>query len=386
MPRAALKTSRNVGDLLRRKRSEMGLTLREVSERLRESGDPIPTSTLARIERGKLDPGVRRLHHLLRLYNVPPHLVADLVEMEESAQELPAVVDLAQSLKEGVEALRQGNIAKGLAHLFAVRQHVPGDDASRILRQRATLGFAIAARNQGKHRLARQIVDDLLVEPPDPSLLVSILVLASTVWQGLGSIHAASAFIHEAARSQLPDDDPLTSAWILHQKAKVLVASGDLSGADHAIAGAIDCYRKRGDTYGEGRALLSRIEILESLGDLAGGAGSAERALSIAEAHGHGQLQALARIELGRLRVRAGDAEAGLESLRKALGEAILIGDRHAQFVAHFHLWKAHERLGDQDRARLELDAAMYFVRFVDDQSTESLEIHRRMQSKGSPS
>src|SRR6185436_6768694 len=80
-----------------------------------------------------------------------------------------SVRSLDETLREGVEALRHGNLAKGMAHLFAVRQHVPADEAGRLVQQRATLGFAIAARNQGKHRLARQIVEDLLLEPPDPS-------------------------------------------------------------------------------------------------------------------------------------------------------------------------------------------------------------------------
>jgi transcriptional regulator with XRE-family HTH domain len=385
MPRAALKTSRNVGDLLRRKRSELGLTLREVSERLRDAGDAIPTSTLARIEQGKLDPGVRRLHHLLRLYNVPPHLVADLVEMEESAQELPVVSSLEDTLREGVEALREGNLAKGMAHLFAVRQQAAGDESSRLVRQRATLGFAIAARNQGKHRLARQIVEDLLLDSPDPSVLVSALVLMSTVWQGLGSLEAASAFIHEAERRRDPAD-PATTAWVRHQHAKVLVASEDAEGAERAIQDAIEAYRKLGDTYGEGRALLSRIEMCEARGDLEAGMRCAKDALALAEVRGLGQLQVLARIELGRLEIRAGRVEAGLESLRKALGEAILVGDRHAQFIAHFHKWKAYEVAGDAERARLELDAATYFVRFVDDQSKESLEIHRRLREKAGPS
>ena len=66
-----MKPAVSVGRLLRRKRKDLRLTLREVSERMAERGDRIHVSTLVRVEQGKLDPGVRRLHLLLRLYDVP---------------------------------------------------------------------------------------------------------------------------------------------------------------------------------------------------------------------------------------------------------------------------------------------------------------------------
>src|SRR5262249_8414776 len=55
---AATKVSVSVGQLLRKKRHQFDLSLRDVSLRLAEAGGAIPVSTLARIEQGKLDPGV----------------------------------------------------------------------------------------------------------------------------------------------------------------------------------------------------------------------------------------------------------------------------------------------------------------------------------------
>ncbi len=76
MGTVAVRTSPSVSRLLRRKREELGLSLRAVEQKLAEQGERFPASTLSRIEQGKLDPGVRRLHQLLRLYKIPPHLVA----------------------------------------------------------------------------------------------------------------------------------------------------------------------------------------------------------------------------------------------------------------------------------------------------------------------
>ena len=382
MGSAALQPSIALGRLLRRKRKELRLTLREVSDRMAERGDRIPISTLTRIEHGKLDPGVRRLHLLLRLYEVPPHLVADLVELETLAVEQPVGQDLETLYREGVEHWKEGNIAQGLAYLFAVREHVPDDQESQLLRQKATLAFAIAARNLGKFRLARQIVDELLCEPPDPSLIVDVLVLASSLWRGLGSLEVSLALVRQATTHLRPEDHKET-AWVLHQEAKVLLEAGRPKEAEQVLARALKHYRSLGDTYGEEVALILRVGVMEKLGQTKKAFACAREVLRLSESHGHARLVISGHLELGRLLVKSGRAGKGLDALREGLGQAVLLGDRNAEFLAHYHLWKAHEQLGDQERARFELEAASYFVRFIDDFCPEADEIHRLLKEGG---
>ena len=160
MGSVAIKPSVAVGRLLRQKRLELKLSLQTAAERLEARGHRIPPSTLGRIEQGRLDPGVRRLYLLLDLYRIPPHLVSDLVEVETMAGTPPLIApgqDLQALHDQGLQHWRDGNVAEGLAYLFAVREFVPADEESRVLRQRTTLLFATAARNLGKYRLARQI-------------------------------------------------------------------------------------------------------------------------------------------------------------------------------------------------------------------------------------
>jgi transcriptional regulator with XRE-family HTH domain len=57
--------------------------LRQVSNEIEKHGEWLPPSTLSRIERGKLDPSVRRLFLLLDLYRVSAIDVADLVRSAE---------------------------------------------------------------------------------------------------------------------------------------------------------------------------------------------------------------------------------------------------------------------------------------------------------------
>jgi tetratricopeptide (TPR) repeat protein len=382
MGRAAVRTSPAVGRFLREKRKQLRLTIRAVSNELAERGGRLPESTLVRIEQGKLDPGVWRLHQLLRLYAVPPHLVADLIEMEELAVAQPPEGDLETLYREGVECWKRGDTSRGLAYLFAVRERVPSDAESRVLRQRATLAFAIYARNLGKLQLARQVLDDLLCEPPDRSLVVNVLVLASTVWGGLRATDAALAFIEHAA-TLLPPEDPELAAWVLHQNARLLVSTGRTEEAERVLLRARASYEAAGDLYGEGKALLSAILVRDAQGALAAAIRAAGEAIRFAEAHELTRLALLGRIELGRLFSKSGSTEKGLGVLQQALGQAIQVGDRNAEFVARYCLWKAHAELGDQDRARFEFEAASYCVRFVDEASPEADEIRELGEEGG---
>ena len=381
----ALKTSAAVGRLLKRRRQELRLTLRQVSDRLAaERSERIPVSTLARIEQGKLDPGVRRLHLLLRVYDVPAHLVSDLVELEALAVEPPAEKDLEKLYECGIEHWKQGNIAEGLAHLFAVREHVPGDDAARLLRQKAALGFGIAARNLGKYNLAKQITEDLLLEPPDDSLASRVMVLAASVWCGLGSHDAALAFAHQAAARVRPNDHQ-EAAWVLHGKAKILLDLGRADEAEEVLGDALSHYRARKDSYGEARALILKARILETLGRTKDASASLRKVVKISQDHGHAKLVNAGSLEHGRLLVKTGDAKKGLEVLRQALADAVVRDDRNAQFFAHHYLWKAHEALGEPDRARFELESARYFVSFIDEASPEAEEVRGSHRETGSP-
>ena len=376
MGAAAVKPSIAVSKLLRERRAEHKLTLRAVSDRLAERGERIPVSTLARIEQGKLDPGVRRLHMLLELYRVPPHLVADLVELELIAEVPPVEGDLETLYANGVAAWKRGDFPTGLACFFAIRKQVPADEESKLVRQRATLGFSIAARNLGKFRLAKQMVDDLLCEPPSDSLLINVLVEASSLWRGLGSFETALALVRQAATHLDPGNSP-ESAWIRHQEARLLLEDGKLADAERLLDAAIEHYRTQSDPYGEAKALNLRTGLLRKSGDPVAALATAGKALQLAEEHQMESVRLGAQLEMGQLQVETGKVEEGLRMLSEGLGEAVRLGNRRGEFLAHYYLWKTHEKLDDTDRARFELQAARYFVRFIDDHSPEADEVRR---------
>jgi len=201
------------------------------------------------------------------------------------------------------------------------------------------------------------------------------------VWEGLGSLDVALAFIRDAV-VRAASAGPELGALVAHQEAKLLLKAGHTVDASRALDRALSQYRVLGDTYGETRAAVLRVRIVERSGAAGEALDAARQLISFAERHGHAKLALTGQLELGRLLTATGDHERGLEYLRKALGQAVLIEDRNARLLAHHHLWKAYAALGDRARAQVELDSARSLARFVDDMSEEAREI-RTLGNKG---
>ncbi len=354
--------------MLRARRRALGLTLEEVSKRLVEDGHPVPVSSLSLMETGRSDPGVFRLHRLLQLYEVPAHLVADLIEMEELSGSVPATRDPEELRRSGLDHWKKGNIGRALAHLMALRELVPGDEASRWKKQEALLDFSIAAAGLGRLQLAREILNELLCEPPDPRLVTRALLQAATVWSRSGAPDAAMGFLREA-EARADRADTATVAWLHHAHARALVDRGRLKDAEARLAKAIAGYRQAKDTYGEARARLLRVRLAEVRGETEQGLKLAEEAREFAARQGHRALAGMALVRRGYLYVHARKLDAAIRALRTALKEFTRLGDPHGSFLAHYWLSVAYSRSGSDDRARFEARSAQHFSGFVDKRS-----------------
>jgi len=385
MPRVALKPSRAVSELLRTRRQELGLTLREVEKKTAEAGELIPFPSLARVEQGRADPGVRRLHLLLRLYQVPPQLVSDMVEIEDLAGTLPRTQDAKRLYDEGLSHWKRGELGKGIAHLIALQKLLRDKPRERLFRQKATISLAIMASSLGKHHLSLDLLGKLLREPPEESLLTSVLVQAGGCWNRLGSGEAALAFL-ERAEKHLKPGSHQERAWVFHEKASTFTALGRFKEAAETLERALAAYRKAEEPYGESRALAVRARILLQQGDTRAALHATRQARRHAERQGFTRLGILRRIDEAHAHLLLGDAAESISLLRGALAEAVTDGDRHGEFHAHHGLWKAHTALGQKDQAAFELGSARHYVRFVDDASDEAREVREAPQVRSATS
>ncbi|HKQ60852.1 MAG TPA: helix-turn-helix domain-containing protein [Candidatus Polarisedimenticolaceae bacterium] len=377
MGSAAIRASKRLGEFLRRKRQGLGLTLRDVAVRTAEEGERLPGSTLVRIEQGKLDPGVRRLHLLMRLYDLAPHELAERLELETQQLEPPAEPDPHKLYERGIELWQEGQGLQALNQLLAVRESTPRDAEQRVLRQRAALASATIAHRLGKTRVAKQMLDDLLCEPPDVSMELDCFVLCSSLWRALGSQEMATLMIeHALGLSQA--GPPSRLAEVLYRSAKLHHEAGRHAEATDRLERALRHYLQLGDAGGLVRAQLLEGGILAGLGRREEGIQRVRVALAAAEAHGEESAGLFCRLELGRLLFADGQREAGIAELTQGLAAAVRLADAPGRFHAHLELWRAHSAEGNAARAALELDSARYYAQFVDEAPHE-------LQAAGAP-
>lgn len=377
MGKVAVHPSMVIAELLRRRREELGLSLREVEARSAASGDRVNFATLSRAEQGKTELGTRRLYRLFKIYDLPIQLAADLLELEEAAGTDIPTGSFDELGREGVDYWKKGDLRKALARFFTLRTRAPSSAQDRLSRQKAILRMAVAAASMGRISLSRYIVENLLLEPPEPSLLVNALVHAARCWHGLGSSEVALGFLARA-EARLDPGQHHERGWAFHQKASCLTDIGEFASAAAALKIAIAAYRRAQDKFGEASALAVRVKLEKELGDWPAMLRAARAARSVSRRHGFKRLEAFRGLNEARALGELGRATESLGVLREVLAWSIREDDRVTRFYAHHDLWKAYQALGDADRATLELRAAKDHLRFVDELTPETREVRKQ--------
>ena len=380
VPSRSIAPSPAVAGLLRRRREALGLTLRAVAKLAAEAGNPIPYSTLARIEQGVLDPGVKRLQQLLRLYHVPLQAAGDLLDLEDMADELPTETEPKALYQSAVDAWKGGEIRRALASLFAFRARTEGDDAA--LRHKATLAFAVTASSLGKHRLSKHLVDELLAADVGEDLLVPLLLQAAVAWHWLGGVEAALAFLARAESRIRPGADQ-QRGWVHHERAVILMSRREFTPAASSLRQALRAFRSAKDEHGYGRALGTGVRLHLDQGDGSAALRAAQAARFHAARHRLHRLAMHRSIDEGRALAMLQDLPRAIRTLEKALADAIQRDDRAAQFYVHFYLWDVLSRSGESERARLEFEAAAFHLSSTDAVTPETQRMRELLARSG---
>src|SRR5678816_2509164 len=117
MPRVAIRPSQDVARLLRDRRAELNLTLRQAEERTRSFGKVIPFTTLAKVEQGRVDPGVVRFQQLLEAYDLPKEVALDVVSMETLRIQTPKKAEPQTLYDECLRLWKAGQIGQALGYM-----------------------------------------------------------------------------------------------------------------------------------------------------------------------------------------------------------------------------------------------------------------------------
>jgi transcriptional regulator with XRE-family HTH domain len=378
MPSKPLAVSPAVAQLLRDRRRALGLTLRGVEDLSRESGDPIPHSTLARIELGRFDPGIRRLRQLLDLYQLPIQAAGDILDVEALAGATPIERDPVKLRDRAFEAWKQGKIGEALATFLAFRRRVPNDEAHRSMRQEAVLAFAVLTGSLGRLHLSRHMLDELLVENPEPRVLVPVLIQQSVVWHSLGSPVAALAFVDSAAAHTSPDN-PKQQGWVQHQRAMILIEQRQFAAAAKCLAVAVKLQRRAKSPHDEALALLAMTRVNFEAGRADAALAAARLAERFATKHGFNRIRVSALVDQARALTATGSPDGAKKILRGVLGDPLVADDNRTRFYAHYHLWLAERDSGNAARAPMELREAAYYLKYVDQNSAEARAVRQEI-------
>lgn len=382
MPAKAIALSRSVGGLLRDRRQRLGYTLREVERLTSAQGNVIPFSTLARIEQGRLDPGLKRLHALLQLYGLPIQSAGDLLDMESVAGTIAVDGDFAALRDRGTDAWQSGDLPTAMACYLAMRHRATGQESDRAIRHESILSFAVLAAKLGKHHIARQMLDDLLLDRPDRRMLFRVLVQAASTWRALGSPEFALALVG-GAQAQLESNDLRGRGWVLQLRASIQIDLGAFEEAQANLGKAARAFQKAKRPYDRALTLVAISRLAVERGDAAGAAWASRQAAAFASRNGFARVHALATIQGARALLLAGRADRALAALTRVLAATVAASDNLIRFYAHFYLSKAYASAGDSPRAGVEMEQARYFVRFVDQASKEVSEVRGDLHGEG---
>jgi len=385
MPARAIALSRTVGHLLREQRRRLGYTLRDVERLTAQGGNPIPFSTLARIEQGRLDPGLKRLHALLRLYGLPIQAAGDLLDVESIAGDVAAQGDIATLRDRGEKAWRSGDLPTAFACYLAMRHHEAEREPDRALRHESILSFAVMAAKLGKHHIARQMLDELSLDKPDRPMLIRILVQSASTWQALGSADLAFAQI-AGAEALLAPGDHRGRGWVAHMRATLRIDTGAFDQARADLVAAARLYQRANRPYDRALALVVMARLEVEAGDAARARRAAVRAARFASRHDFERVHALASIQEARAFLLSSDPARAIAVLDRLLAATVTTPDNVIRFYVHFYLSKAYTAAGEPLRARAELTQARYFVRFVDQASRETSEVRGHLEGGSSTS
>jgi transcriptional regulator with XRE-family HTH domain len=378
MPSKPLAVSPAVAQLLRDRRRALGLTLRGVEDLSRESGDPIPHSTLARIELGRFDPGVRRLRQLLDLYQLPIQAAGDILDVEALAGATPIERDPVKLRDRAFEAWKQGKIGEALATFLAFRRRVPNDESHRSMRHEAVLAFAVLTGSLGRLHLSRHMLDELLLDNPEPRVLVPVLIQESVVWRSLGSPVVALAFVDSAA-AHTSADNPKQQGWVQHTRAMIHIEQRQFAAAAKCLALAVKLHRRAKSPHDEALAMLAMTRINFEAGRADAALAAARIAERFATKHGFNRIRVSALIDQARALTATGSPDAGKTILRGVLGDPLVADDNATRFQAHYHLWLAERESGNVARAPMELREAAYYLKYVAPNSAEARAVRQEL-------
>lgn len=365
MPRIAIRPSQDLARMLRERRAELKLTLRQAEERTRSFGKVIPFTTLSKVEQGRVDPGVVRFQQLLEIYDLPQQAALDVVAAETMRGPLPKSTDPEALYDSAVRLRKEGDNAQAMAHLYALKDLLGRDPRRAELRQKAQLQFALVVAGLGRYQLSKHLVEELLATRPSAPMALRCLIQLASCWERLGVLELALAAlgraeIHAAAAG------PHERACVTQERGLIELSLGNREEAQRLLEQARKLYKEAGDEQGAAKTSFSLVRVLLSGGQAKAAIRAAHQLVQAMGTKATQKLRPEATVLLGLAHLAAREYDDALLALRTALAEAVSMDSTTARFLAHHYLAQAYGETGDKERAQAEQAAADQFRKYID--------------------
>jgi tetratricopeptide (TPR) repeat protein len=172
-------------------------------------------------------------------------------------------------------------------------------------------------------------------------------------------------------------------AYVAHEKASTLTTMGRADEAEVELERALAAYREAGNVYGEGGAMGVGVRLAASRQDHELAEARARAALDHARHHDLDRLVCLRLIDRAKALLELKKLVEAHAQLNEALALALDKEDHAAQFFIYHARWRVRLAEGDRERAPLELSAAQYAIRYVDEAGPEAREVRSTMSGIG---
>jgi tetratricopeptide (TPR) repeat protein len=311
------RTSRRLGNYIRRLREGYGYTLRRVEERALALGEIIDNSQLSRFEKGKAIPSFEKLRALARIFNVSVQTFSDVLDLEEYEAFKPSSSDFEDLLRDGAGLMAAGEHGKAFVtfeRALEVSEASDNDPGAAERQAEAHWAMVTALRALGKLSMTERELREILRIRGRLGRRTQVrsLLELSYVYRELGDLYVASILARECLDLALAEGDVQTHIGVLN-------TLGNIYHEENNVERALGYYRRA-------------LEVLESL-------------------EGHDKIRVTLLTNLGGCLVDLSRYEEGVERLKEAYERAVSKGYRRTAALALTRLGEAHLARGDKSRA-----------------------------------
>ncbi len=381
-----MKGSHRFGNYLRTLREARRLSLNDVERMTIAAAEPVSRSHLSRLENGRARFSTLKLLALAQLYGLRLSTLVERLEVDhELASQVPATPgkDSAEDLmRKAQEAGLRGEIHHALALYQRAELHFLEGTSDRAQERRvhARLGVARAMLAQGRHRIAKELLEELAALQLPPAETAWTLFLLCRCHQHLEQPLVAKAMFEmlDKAEDALP---PEIEHQIPALRAELLSWEGQHRLAFEAWLAALDVARGTGDGLAESAALrkLAATQRMRARGDEA--LGWAEKAHAVARERGFDYQLLLIWTEKGRIQRSLGRDDLARGAWNEARGIARRLDHPRELFEIYLELWRmacADQDRGDSAHYLKELRRLSHLVDRLPRDACEALQVYER--------